>query len=277
MPQDFKYSFKVSQRAELSLLVYNTGFQKCPPDYGWGPGVRDHYLLHYVVSGTGCYETGGRTFVLQAGDAFLALPDTPVYYRADHAQPWEYYWVGFSGSSASLLLAQTPFSRRMPVIRPAAGDRLRQALLEIYKARGTDYPSAVRMAGYLQAMLGLLMENTPKRGGEALADYARQGAAFLQQNYSRSISVEDAAHQAGVSRSYLYRAFQSEFGCSPSAYLTRYRLQRACQLLRYSPLTVSAVAASVGFEDPFYFSRTFRKELGVSPTEYKAGKEQSDG
>lgn len=277
MPQDFKYSFKVSQRAELSLLVYNTGFQKCPPDYGWGPGVRDHYLLHYVVSGTGCYETGDRTFVLHAGDAFLALPDTPVYYRADHVQPWEYYWVGFSGSSAPLLLAQTPFSRRMPVIRPAAGDRLRQALLEIYKARGTDYPSAVRMAGYLQAMLGLLMENSPKRGGEALADYARQGAAFLQQNYSRSISVEDAAHQAGVSRSYLYRAFQAEFGCSPSAYLTRYRLQRACQLLRYSPLTVSAVAASVGFEDPFYFSRTFRKELGVSPTEYKAGKEQSDG
>ena len=53
MSQDFKYSFKAAERAELSLLVYNTGFQKCPPDYGWGPGVRDHYLLHYVVSGKG--------------------------------------------------------------------------------------------------------------------------------------------------------------------------------------------------------------------------------
>ena len=40
MTQDFKYSFKAAERAELSLLVYNTGFQKCPPDYGWGPGVR---------------------------------------------------------------------------------------------------------------------------------------------------------------------------------------------------------------------------------------------
>ena len=108
-----------------------------------------------------------------------------------------------------------------------------------------------------------------KRGGEALADYARQAAAFMQQNYSRSISVEDAARQAGVSRSYLYRAFQAEFGCSPSVYLTRYRIQRACQLLRHSGLPVGAVATSVGFEDPFYFSRTFRREKGVSPTEYR--------
>ena len=277
MPQDFKYSFKAAERAELSLLVYNTGFQKCPPDYGWGPGVRDHYLLHYVVSGKGYYETDGRTFVLQAGDAFLALPDTPIYYRADHKKPWEYYWVGFSGPAAPLLLAQTPCSRRTPVLHPAAGEHLRQALLDIYKARGTDYPSAVRMAGYLQAMLGLLMESGSKRGGEARADYARQAAAFMQQNYSRSISVEDAARQAGVSRSYLYRAFQAEFGCSPSAYLTRYRIQRACQLLRHSQLPVGAVAVSVGFEDPFYFSRTFRRETGVSPTEYRESKKDTGG
>ena len=40
MEQDFKYSFKVPERAELSLTVYNVGFQKCAPEYGWGPGVR---------------------------------------------------------------------------------------------------------------------------------------------------------------------------------------------------------------------------------------------
>ena len=276
VPQDFKYSFKTANRAELSLMVYNTGFQKCPADYGWGPGVRDHYLLHYVVSGKGHYESDGRTFVLQPGDAFLALPDTPIYYRADHEQPWEYCWVGFSGAMAPLLLAQTPFSHRTPVLHPASGERLRQALLDIYEARGTDYPSAVRMAGYLQAMLGLLMENNVKRGEEALADYARQGATFLQQNYSRAISVEDAARQAGVSRSYLYRAFRAEFDCSPSVYLTRYRIQRACQLLSHSTLAVGAVAASVGFEDPFYFSRAFRREKGVTPTEYRARNGQNN-
>ena len=270
MTGDFKYSFKAPARAELPLTVYNAGFQKCGPGYGWGPGVRDHYLLHFVVSGKGFYETEGHIYALTAGQAFLSRPDVPIYYHADGTDPWEYYWVGFSGPAAPLLLAQTPFTRRCPVIVPAAGDALRQSLLDIYKARGADYPSAVRMAGYLQAALGLLMDSGPRKGEDPLSMYARQGAAFLQQNYSRSITVEDAAKQAGVSRSYLYRAFQAEFGCSPSAYLIRYRIQRACQLLRHSNLSIDAVAASVGFQDPFYFSRAFHRETGRSPSAYRA-------
>jgi AraC-like DNA-binding protein len=265
--EDLKHSYKVSQRAELSLIVYNVGFQKCGPGYGWGPGVRDHYLLHYIVSGHGRYETDGRTFVLGGGEAFLASPDVPIFYQAAEEDPWEYYWVGFSGPSAPLLLAQTPFTRRDPVLRPKAGESLRQGLLDIYKARGADYPSAVRMSGYLQAALGLLMEQGTDQG--ALSACARRGAVFLQQNYSRAVGVEEAARYAGVSRSCLYRAFQAEFGCSPSAYLIRFRIQRACQLLRHSALPVGAVALSVGFGDPYYFSRAFRREMGVSPTEYR--------
>ena len=269
MTGDFKHSFKAVPQKELNLTVYNAGFQKCPPDYGWGPGVRDHYLLHYIVSGRGVYQTEDRTFVLSPGDAFLAGPETPIYYQADHDAPWEYYWVGFSGPSARLLLDQTPFSRRTPVLHIAAGERLRQGLLDIYKARGNDYASSVRMAGYLQAALGLLILPSLRTGQEALSDYARQGALYLRQNYSRSIGVEDLARQTGISRSYLFRAFQAEFQCSPSVYLTRYRMQRACQLLRHSQLSVSAVAASVGYEDPFYFSRAFKRELGVSPSAYR--------
>ena len=270
MPADFKHSFKTIPQSELSLAVYNAGFQKCPPDYGWGPGVRDHYLLHYIVSGRGRYQFGDRTFVLSAGDAFLAAPEIPIFYQADHQDPWEYYWVGFAGASAKLLLDQTPFSRRTPVLHLSAGEQLRQGLLEIYNARGSDYASSIRMAGYLQAALGLLMVPSAHTGREALMDYARQGALYLRQNYSRSIGVEELARQAGISRSYLFRAFQAEFQCSPSVYLTRYRMQRACQLLRHSQLSVSAVAASVGYEDPFYFSRAFKRELGVSPSAYRA-------
>ena len=275
MTGDFKYSFKAPARTELPLTVYNAGFQKCGPGYGWGPGVRDHYLLHFVVSGKGFYETEGRVYALTAGQAFLSRPDVPIYYHADEAEPWEYYWAGFAGPAAPLLLAQTPFTRRAPVITPAAGDALRQGLLDIYKARGADYPSAVRMAGYLQAALGLLMDSGPQKGEDPLSMYARQGAAFLQQNYSQSITVEDAAREAGVSRSYLYRAFQAEFGCSPSAYLIRYRIQRACQLLRHSNLSIDAVAASVGFQDPFYFSRAFHRETGRSPSAYRAAESPS--
>ena len=91
MAQGFKHSFKAADRAELPLVVYNSGFQKCAPGYAWGPGVRDHYLIHYVVSGRGTLELEGRTFVLGPGDAFLIRPDVPARYAAAASDPWEYY------------------------------------------------------------------------------------------------------------------------------------------------------------------------------------------
>ena len=86
------------------------------------------------------------------------------------------------------------------------------------------------------------------------------------------MGVEETARTCGVSRSCLYRAFQAEFCCSPSDYLTRFRIQRACQLLLHSSLSVSAVAVSAGFADPFYFSRAFRREVGCSPSAYRTQK-----
>ncbi len=276
MGEVFKHSFKDAQRASLSLVVYNVGFQKCLPGYGWGPGVRDHYLVHYVVSGHGKLSIENRTYVLQAGNAFLIQPDVPVFYQADENDPWEYYWVGFSGSNAPLLLAQTGFAAASPVITLPNGEQLRQSLLDIYKARGSDYSSAVRMSGYLQAALGLLIKHAPPpKGDEGLAAYARLGAVYIHQNYFRPVTVQEIAEQVGVSRSYLYRAFSSAYGCSPSGYLAQFRIQRACQLLRYSALPVSAVAISTGFEDHFYFSRVFHRIMGISPSQYRKQADQS--
>ena len=268
MTRDFKHSFKAPDRPELSLVVYNAGFQKCPPGYGWGPGIRDHYLIHYILSGRGRCRIGEEQWDLGAGEAFLVRPEVPTYYAAAQEDPWEYYWVGFSGPSAPLLLSATVFAAAA-VARPQAGDRLRQALLEIYKARGAGYSSAVRMAGYLQAALGLLMEKEPTKPGDALADYARRGAQYIQRNYSRSLGVEEVAREVRLSRSHLYRAFQAVYGCSPSEYLIRCRLQRARQLLAATALPVGTVAASAGFEDPLYFSRLFLQRTGQSPSAWR--------
>lgn len=271
MESTFKHSFKVATPEKLTLVVHNVGFQKCTPNHSWGPGVRDHFLIHYVVSGRGELERQGQRYPLGAGSAFLISPDDPVYYGAHQEEPWEYYWVGFSGSAAKLFLEQTGFAHSSH-LQLENGDPFRRALLDIYKARGSDYSSGVKMAGYLQVVLGLLMESETARGGTSLAAYARQGGEWIQQNYSHPITVEEVAAQVGVSRSYLFRAFQEVFQLSPREYLSQLRIQRACQLLRHSPLSVRAVATSVGFEDHYYFSRAFRQAMGVTPTAYRSGK-----
>ena len=73
----------------------------------------------------------------------------------------------------------------------------------------------------------------------------------------------------GINRSYLYTVFKDKSGISPKEYLTRFRVRQAKSLLKETALPVSAVAASVGYEDNLYFSKVFRRVSGISPTEYR--------
>lgn len=139
MPHHYKNSYKVTEKELVSLSVYNVGFQKCDALYQWGPGIRDHYLIHYIISGKGTYRVAGQTYHLSGGDTFLVYPNTEVVYCADEQNPWEYAWVGFTGSDASMILKATDFSPENPFIRDTPrGNDIHRQILHIYDARGND-------------------------------------------------------------------------------------------------------------------------------------------
>lgn len=84
---NFKNSYIVVEKELVSLSVSNVGHEKCHPGYQWGPGVRDHYLIHYVAKGKGRYEVNGQWVELSAGDCFLVYPKSIVTYQADEKDP----------------------------------------------------------------------------------------------------------------------------------------------------------------------------------------------
>lgn len=271
VPGSFKYSYKTEPAETVSLAVYNVGFQKCEPSYGWGPGVRDHFLIHHVLSGQGTYRVGETSFSLKAGDTFLVYPNTEVYYEADRDNPWEYYWVGFAGGDAKLLLDRTSFTPEHPVISSDFGGSLKDALLEIYSSRGKSTASQVRMTGKLYLVLSLLISKAPSRpkNENGPLRYLRRAEQFIAYNYSRPINLEELADYLNVSRSSLYRVFMQYLGESPKEYLERLRIRRACELLRETDLSVGAVAISAGYGDSLYFSKAFRKRKGMTPTAFR--------
>ena len=111
MNNKYKNSYIVKEKELVSLSVYNVGFQSCDSLYQWGPGIRDHYLIHYIISGKGRYTVNGSVHTLTPGDAFLVYPNTEVIYQADAQDPWEYTWVGFTGSDAATILRATDFTK----------------------------------------------------------------------------------------------------------------------------------------------------------------------
>ena len=214
MNQNYKNSYKVTEKELVSLSVYNVGFQKCDPLYQWGPGIRDHYLIHYIISGKGYYKIKNTTFTLQAGDSFLVYPNTEVLYFADETDPWEYAWVGFTGSDASMILKATDFSTERPVIEhtPLGGSIHRQ-ILHIYDARGNEFEHAVEMTGRLYTMLALFMHGATTNTTQNSANsYVQKGIEYISSNYSYHITVEDISAYVGLSRSQLFRSFESVLG-----------------------------------------------------------------
>lgn len=271
MSQPFKNSYKVENKEMMSLSVYNVGFQKCEPLYQWGPGIRDHYLIHHIVSGRGIYEVNGECFHLQSGDTFLVYPNTEILYYADENEPWEYYWVGFSGSDTSTILHATDFSSKTPVIyHNDYGALIKDHIINIYDARGNHLPDSVRMTGHLYITLALLItgSTTTNKQKDSSLFYTQKAVEYICYHYSYPISIEDVADYVGISRSHLFRCFQNNLSISPKEYLTEYRIRQACQLLKDSSLSVASIAKSVGFENNLYFSKAFHKKKGITPTGY---------
>lgn len=274
MADVYKQSFKQNYTNNIELSIFNCGIERCAPGQTWGPGIRDHYLIHYIISGSGTYIVGKQQYHLQSGDTFLVYPNTEVTYFADREDPWEYCWVGFTGSDASIILNATDFTREQPVIKDTPeGDAIKCQLLHIYDARGNEFKHAVEMTGRLYTALALFMHNATKNTESASVNqYVQKGIEYISANYSYPITVEDIASYVGLSRSHLFRSFETVLGQSPKEYLTEFRMKQACYLLEHSSLSVTAIAISVGFDNSLYFSKTFHRANGLSPREYRQSK-----
>ena len=108
--------------------------------------------------------------------------------------------------------------------------------------------------------------------GGATQLLVRQAMAVINKRYAEPLSREDIAGQVGISPDYLTDCFRQELGITPMTYLRRYRIRQACRLLETSNSSMTQVSIAIGFTDCAHFTRTFQREMGVSPRAYRQGK-----
>ena len=101
--------------AHIDLYMCNYGNQECPPDFSWGPGVKNQYKVHYIFRGRGELSVRGALFPVETNQGFLICPNELVYYKADHRDPWHYAWIAFDGLNAERYLKRASLSIENPV------------------------------------------------------------------------------------------------------------------------------------------------------------------
>ena len=259
----------------LGTSVYQYGEEACEGGHAFGPAVRDHFLLHFVTSGKGVFATEDKEYTVSAGEGFLISPDRVTSYRADAAEPWHYFWIGFSGQSAEELLSEIGLSPSSPVFSfkdvaamKAVFDRVRLLPEDSVKAQ-------LALVSVLYALLSGIEAKRDKseRGAYRLfhtgKEYADMAALYLEQRYASRITVGALSLHLGLHRSYFSTLFKKHYGVSPQEYLIRVRMDKARLLLGEGTISVADIARTVGYEDPLLFSRIFRKAVGISPSDYR--------
>lgn len=265
----FKAQYKKEEETTfLDLKIHNIGHEACDPLHSF-TGMRDFYSIHTVVEGKGVYCVGEKQYSLQAGDTFMIYPNTLVNYWADAEEPWEYLWIGISGLYVKNILEYTDFTKESPCIVGNDAVHLKENLLAIYKAQGSDFASEMSMIGHTYLYLSKLTTKKTSKQGEQSQRYAQKAKEFVELNYSSGISPQDVADKLSLSRSHLHRLFSQRFGISVGKYINTLQMKRASLLLSTTTLSIGEISNSVGFENQLYFSNVFKKHFGTSPSGFR--------
>ena len=257
---------------DLSFLF--CGRQNCSPGDSVGPAVREHYLLHFCLSGRGVYQAQGRSYAVGPGEGFLILPGEVTSYRADQTEPWGHIWVGFDGSRAEELLHECGLGKEQRTYRCTAPDRLDHCVREMMRYETAGRGHELMLQGELYHFLGWIarsLEEPAHRGRETGKEYVELAMEYIRNYFQEDLTVAKLARYVGLNRSYLTTVFQSVLQLSPQQFLMRFRMTRAAQLLREHELSVGEVARSCGYPDPLTFSKAFKRTMGVTPSQYRRG------
>ncbi|SDO01010.1 AraC-type DNA-binding protein [Paenibacillus sp. yr247] len=262
---------------ESALTVLFAGESQTKPLHRLGPKVYDYYLIHYVISGKGVFSYQGEEYELGAGDSFVINPEQLISYLSDETDPWHYCWIAFTGEQAASLVASTGINPQQPIIHTTRNRHIPVLFRHIQQALRSKMANAqLKSIGYLHLLLGEYCETLSASIAAGIVTEAesdrivQQAIHYLSTQYAEPITIELMAESLGYNRAYLSRMFKRHTKVTPVTFLQKLRVDKARLLLRERlELTIEQIASSVGFYDPLYFSKQFRRWYGVSPSEYR--------
>lgn len=266
------YVLQLSEPKFKDFYLCHCGYAQCGPLHNYGPAARPNYIIHYILEGKGSYQIHGHKYTLSQGQGFLIEPDTVTFYQADEQDPWTYLWIGFSGTKAPSLIHDIGLSSGQLTFQSPYGNELKQIVLSILKHTRSTTSNLYFLQGKLCEFFSVLtrdisLENHPEISAEN--NYIQEAITYIRSNYSRGITVTDIASHLNVNRSYLYTLFKDELNLSPKDYLTHFRISRAREQLTLTDLSIENIAHSCGYHDALVFSKAFKAQQGLTPTEYR--------
>lgn len=231
-------------------------------------------ILFYCVQGKGYYTLDGHTFTLNPNQ-YVIVPatDKPLVYWSDTEDPWSIYWVHFTSD------ALQAFNRAYHIVPEQGpqyiphnekGIRIWEEMYENL-SRGYSPENLMNTNLCLYHLIATFVFSQQQNQNSSSPEKAiiRETIDYMKNNLDKTIRIEDFADLNKYSVSHFSKLFRLTTGMSPIEYFIHLKMQKACQLLYTEDSRVKQIAALLGYDDPYYFSRLFKKYMNTSPETYR--------
>lgn len=252
-------------------------------DIGYYPKAKFHYaersggisqhILIYCVEGNGWIEINRRRIPVTPAQ-YVAIPaGQPHKYGADETDPWTIYWVHFKGELASYIVGLLLQTAGAPETALAWNDNRIRLFEDIYanleQGYNADNLRYVNMIFYHFLSSLLYQDKFNASGNKKPDDAISRTIEWMQKKIHTVVSLHELSDFAKLSVSHFSATFRERTGYSPVEYFNHLKVQKACQYLLFSNMTVKEMAGLLGIDDQYYFSRMFSKLMGIPPAEYR--------
>lgn len=252
---------------------------------GYFPNALYHYrlrkygcednILFYCLKGKGYYQLDHKKYELKANQ-FVIIPATKklISYWADPDDPWTIYWIHFTGTDLDLFNRTLGLGKILdPVYIPHNEEGLR-IWNKMYDSLAMGYSienliNANLCLNHLIATFIFPQKHSPSFANSQEKTLINQTIHYMKSNLDKKICMEDLVGLHHRSVSYFSKLFRQSTGMAPIDYFIHLKMQHACHLLNTTDLRIKQIAAILGYEDPYYFSRLFKKNNNNSPEEFR--------
>lgn len=235
---------------------------------------RGGYCIHYIIKGKASFN--GET--VSEGQGYLMTPKGYDLYVSDKDEPYEYAWIIIGGKMAKYFLKFCGFEGKSQIFTHKnavlCGNKIKDYVYADYKEKNLN----LALMGLLYEIMAYYkepemknMEGDIKIPDEPGSQYIKQALQIIHYEYDGDLSVSKISEKIHISQNYMCRLFNRFMGCSPQAYIVKYRIGVAKELMEKTDWKIGIIAETVGYMDALYFSQIFRRITGLTPSQYRKG------
>lgn len=243
------------------------------------PRGRLDYQLLYIASGKAHFYFDGKEKIVTAGHMVLYRPKEEQRYYYYGVDQTEVYWVHFTGNNVKNIMRKYGMSDDIHVFFSGTSLEYKHIFLSMIQELQlckADYEEL--LVHYLMRLFilihRLLIDKPPTHNVVTMGEID-QAVQYFQENYNKPIHVNEYAVSHNMSTSWFIQNFKQYTNTTPTQYLLSLRISSAKTLLESTAYNVSEISNLVGYENPLYFSRIFKKQCGLSPSEFRKLLQQS--